>query len=104
MLGSADLITVNAGKQFMTKEFKQYATNMRIIVKNIPIEVHHFIQMLKRYYQSLQRVYIIITTKILEIVPDWTLQMSFMTINDLVNSNKLVSTLLVFAAYCRITR
>lgn len=48
-------------------------------------------------------VYTIITTEIPGIEPDLALQMAFKALNDSVGPNDLVSTLLVFGAYPRIT-
>jgi hypothetical protein len=85
----------------MTREFRQYATNMSINVKNISIEAHHSIEMIERYHESLRRVYSIITTKILDIQLNLTLQMTFKAINDSIDSNRLILILLVFDAYSR---
>ena len=46
----------------MAKEFKQYAANMDIIVKNAQEEAHHSIGMVERYHGPLRQVYSIITT------------------------------------------
>lgn len=73
---------------------------MRIIVKNVLVEVHHSIGMVKHYYGPLRRVYSIITTEIPGIEPDLA---SFKTINNPMGLNRLVSTLLVFSIYPKIT-
>jgi hypothetical protein len=57
----------------MTREFRQYALNMRVNVKNISVETHHSIEMIERYYESLRRVYAIISTKIFDIQSDLAL-------------------------------
>ena len=87
----------------MVREFEQYAANMGIIVKNAPVEVHHSIGMVKRYYAFLRQVYSIITTEIPGIKPDLALQMSFNAINNSVGSNWLVPTLFVIGAYLKMT-
>ena len=102
-LGSPDLVTANAGKQFMAKEFKHYAANIGIIVKNALVEAHYSIGIVERYHGPLQRAYSIITIEIPSIKPDLALQMSFKAINDSVGPNGLVPTLLVFGAYSRMT-
>lgn len=81
-LGLLDLVTANAGKQFMAREFKQYATNISIIAKNAPVEAHLSIGMIKCYHEPLQQVYSIITTEISNIKPNLVLQMFFNAIND----------------------
>ena len=87
----------------MAKEFKQYAANMGIIIKNAPIEAHHSLGMVEHYHGPLRRVYSIITTKIPSIKTESALKMFFKAINDSLGSNELVLTLLVFGAYPRIT-
>ena len=57
----------------MAKEFKQYIDNIDIIIKNAPIEAHHFMSMVEHYHKSLQKVYSIITIKILGIEFDLAL-------------------------------
>ncbi len=100
-LESSDLITINADKQFVTKEFKQYADNMRIVVKTISIEIHHSIGMMKRYHDSLRRVYAIITIEISSIDLEIALQMTFKVINDSIELDELIFTLLIFDVYLR---
>jgi hypothetical protein len=78
-LKSSDLITTDADKQFVAREFKQYAVNMRITIKTISVETHHSIEMMKRYHDSLRRVYAIITTEISNIDLEIALQMTFKT-------------------------
>lgn len=57
----------------MIKEFKKYAINMNIIIKNILIELHHCIGMLEFYYRPLQYIYSIFRIKIPIIKPDFAL-------------------------------
>lgn len=102
-LGPPDLISADAGKQFMAREFKQYAANMGITVKNVPVETHHSIGLVERYHGPRRRVYTIITAEIPGIEPDLALQMAFKALNDTAGPNELVPTLLVFGAYPRLT-
>jgi hypothetical protein len=85
----------------VTKEFKQYADNMRIVVKTISIEIHHSIGMMKRYHDSLRRVYAIITIEISSIDLEIALQMTFKVINDSIELDELIFTLLIFDVYLR---
>ncbi len=87
----------------MAKEFRQYAANMGIIIKNTPVEAHHFISIVECYHGPLRRVYSIITIEIPGIEPKLAFQMFFKAINDLVGPNRLVLTLLVFGAYPRMS-
>ena len=72
---------------------------MNIIVKNMPFEVHHSIELVKRYQRPLCRIYTIILLEIPEIKPDLALQISFKAFNNLVKSNGFVSILLIFGIY-----
>ena len=85
----------------MAKEFKQYAANMGIIVKNVPVEAHNSIGLVERYHGPLRRAYTIITEEMAGISADLALQMAFKAMNDTVSPNGLVPTLLVFGAYPR---
>ena len=102
-LGPPNLVTANAGKQFMAKKFKHYAINIGIIIKNALMEAHHSMGMVERYHEPLRQAYSIITTEIPSIKPDLALQMSFKAINNSIGPNGLVSTLLVFGAYPKMT-
>jgi hypothetical protein len=100
-LKSSDVITTDADKQFATKKIKQYADNMRIVVKTIFVETHHSIDMIKRYYKSLWRIYSIITIEISSIHFEIALQMTFKVINNSIEFDELIFTLLMFDAYFR---
>jgi hypothetical protein len=100
-LESSDLITSDANKQFIAREFKQYAANMSIRVNIVSVEAHHSIEMIKRYHESLRRLYAIIVAKLLEIDSNSILQMTFKTLNDSINFDDLIFTLFVFDAYSR---
>ncbi len=100
-LRSFDVITSDADKQFVTKEFKQYVANMSIDIKTILVETHHLIEMIERYHESLRRIYKIIVTEISDIDSDSVLQMSFKVLNDSIESDDLISTLLMFGTYFR---
>jgi hypothetical protein len=100
-LESLDLIISNANKQFIVRKFKQYAFNMNIRINTISIETHHSIDMIERYQNSFRRMYAIIIAKISDIDSNSTLQMTFKALNDFVEFNELILTLLVFETYFR---
>ena len=100
-LGPPDFISADAGKQFIAREFKQYAANMGITVRNVPVEAHHSIGQVERYHGPLCRIYSIIATETPGVDPEAALQMAFKAINDSVGPNGLVPTLLVFGAHPR---
>jgi len=52
-LGPPDLITHNTRKNFISKEFKQYATIMGISTKGVPVKAHNSIGMVEHYYGPL---------------------------------------------------
>jgi len=56
-LGPLDLITHDARKNFVSKEFKQYATIMGISIKGVPVKAYNSIGMVERYYSLLCQAY-----------------------------------------------
>lgn len=88
----------------MAKKFKQYATNIGIILQNTSVNAHHSIGMIEHYHRPLRQVFSIITTKILYNNLDLLFQMSFKAIKNSVDPNGLVLTLLVFTSYTRMTK
>jgi hypothetical protein len=100
-LRSSDVIIADSDKQFVAREFKQYADNMKITMKTTFVETHHSIEMMKRYHDSLRRMYAIITIEISNIDLEITLQMTFKVINDSIELDELIFTLLVFDVYFR---
>jgi hypothetical protein len=103
-LRSFDVIIIDADKQFVVKKFRQYASNMKIAIKTMFIETHHSIEMMKRYHDSLRRIYSIITTEILDIDFEIALQMTFKIINDSIEFDELIFILLVFEVYFRMIK
>ncbi len=100
-LESLDLITSDTNKQFIAREFKQYAANINIRINIIFVESHHSIEMIKWYHELLRRVYAIIVAKMSEIDSNSILQMTFKTLNDSINFDDLIFTLQIFDAYSR---
>ena len=101
-LGPPDLITTDAGKNFISKEFKYNAELMGIKVKSVPVESHNSVGLVERYHGPLRRAYQIITAEIPDIAKDIALQMALKALNDSVGPNGLVPTLLVYGAYPRL--
>jgi len=69
-LGPPDIITYNIGKNFISKEFKEYTTIIGIITKGVPVKAYNSIRIVKRYYSPLRRAYQIITVEIPNINKD----------------------------------
>ena len=42
-----DLVTYNIGKNFISKEFKQYVSTMGINIKGVLVKAHNFINIVK---------------------------------------------------------
>ena len=87
----------------MAQKFKQYASNMGIMVKNVSVKTHHFIDQVEKYHELFRRIYLIIISKIFGIDSNQNLQMIFKAMNDSVESHGLMSTLLVFGVYPRMS-
>jgi len=56
-LGPPDLITIDARKNFVSKEFKHYAATIGVTIKLVLVKLHNSIGMVERYYSPLQRAY-----------------------------------------------
>ena len=63
-LGLLDLITIDAGKNFISKEFKYYAATLGVTIKLVLVKLHNSIRIVERYYSPLRQAYQIIITKI----------------------------------------
>jgi hypothetical protein len=104
-LGPPDMIVHDAGKNFVSTEFKQLARSMVIEVKEAPGEAHNSIGLVERYHIPLRRSYEIIRDELKDehIDKEMILQMAVKAVNDSAGPNGLVPTLLVFGAYPRLT-
>ena len=102
-LGPPDWITTDAGKNFVSKDFKHYASQLGSRIKIVPVEAHNSIGMVERYHGPIRRAFQIIATEMPHLDPDMQLQMAFKAINDSVGPNGLIPTLLVYGAYPRIS-
>lgn len=104
-IGLPDPITHNAGSNFDSKEFCQYATSMAIATKSVPVEAHWLIGMVERYHAVLQRAYKVIADDLqgCGLSKEIILQMAVKAINNIIGPNDLVPTFLVFEAYSRMS-
>ena len=64
------MIIYNAGKNFISREFKQYITNMGTTIKSVLVKAYNLISIVEHYHGPLRRIYHIITSKILGINKD----------------------------------
>jgi hypothetical protein len=72
---------------------------MRIRINIVFVKIHHSINMIERYHESLCRIYTIIVAKFSEIDSNSILQMSFKAFNESTDFNDLIFTLFVFDVY-----
>jgi hypothetical protein len=105
-LGPPEYIQHDAGKNFVSKEFRQHATIMAIITKFVSVEAQWSIGIVERYHAMLRRAYEVIMndSKELEINNEWGLQIAVKAVNDTAGPDGLILTLLVYGAYPRMTR
>lgn len=102
-LGPPDLISHDAGTNFESREFKQYAQTVNTTTKCVPVEAHHSIRAVERYHRPLRRAYDIIKAESPNLDKTAALQMAFKALNDTAGPDGIVPTLLVFGAYPRMS-
>jgi hypothetical protein len=102
-LGPLDLITSDIGKNFVSKEFKEYANIIGISTKAILVETYNSISIIEQYYSPLRQIYQIIVVELPRIDRDIVLQIVFKAFNNTTSLDSLVPILLVFGVYLRIT-
>ena len=103
--GPPDYIFHDAGKNFASREFWQYAASMATITKSVPVEAHWLISIVERAHPLLRRAYKIMTEEFKgdSISKDFLLQMAVKAVNDTAGPDGLIPTLLVFGAYPQMT-
>jgi hypothetical protein len=77
---------------------------MGIEVKQMPVEAHHSIGKVERYYIPLRRAYDILSTEVPEISREERLQSAVKAVNNTIGPDGLIPTLLVYGAYPRLSR
>lgn len=101
-LGSPDYIHHDAGKNFVSREFRQLATSLAITIKSVPVEAHWSIGIVERYHAVLRQAYKVIMDNLEGTIKKKTaLQIAVKAVNDTAGPDGLVPTLLVFGAYPR---
>ena len=104
-VGPPDHITHDAGKNFVSKEFRQLATSLGVATKSVLVEAHWSIGMVERAHPVLQRAYQIIADELKgeTVSKHILLQMAVKAVNDTMGPDGLVPTLLVYGAYPRMS-
>ena len=69
-MGPPDIIIHNTGKNFVSKEFKQYVIILGIVIRSIPIKAHNLVRMVECYYSPLRCIYYIIIAELPDINKD----------------------------------
>ncbi len=103
-LNSSDHILHDADKNVVSREFRQFVVSMTIIIKSISIEIHWSIDVIKRYHVKLRKVYQMILENLdneTDVIKKMMLQMIIKAINDTIDFDKLMLTLLIFDVYSR---
>jgi hypothetical protein len=96
----------NAGKNFITIEFKQLISLMLIKVKEVFVKAYNSVGLVERYHALLRRAYKIIKEELKDkhINKEMILQMAVKAVNDSARSDEIVLILLVFGLYLRMTK
>ena len=102
-IGPPEYITHDAGRNFISKEFQQYATAMAISTKAVPVEAHWYVGLVERAHPALRRAYQIITDECKDIHKELALQMAVKAVNDTAGPDGLIPILLVYGAYLRMS-
>ena len=103
-LGPPEQVVHDAGTNFASAEFRQYARSMAIDLKEVPVEAHNSVGKVERYHAPLRRAFEIISAELGNACSEEAiLQMAVKAINDSAGPDGLVPTLLVFGAYPRMT-
>jgi hypothetical protein len=99
------MVIYDAGKNFVSTEFKQLANIMAIVTKEMPVEAHNSVRLVERYHIPLRQVYEIIQDKLKDkkINKEMILQMAVKAVNNIAGPNRIVPILLVFGVYLQLT-
>ncbi len=83
-------------------KFKQNAKLLTIEIKEISVEAHNSVDKIERYHVSLRRAYKVIRDEMLSSIQmKIVLQMIVKAVNDSIDSDEIVLTLLIFDSYSR---
>ena len=104
-VGPLDFITHDAGKNFISKEFRQLAASLGIATKSVLVEAHWSIGIMERAHLILRRVYQVIAEDLKDesVLKHILLQMTVKAVNDTAGPDSLILTLLVYGTYPCIT-
>ena len=98
-----DFVIYDHETNFNSEKFRTLFRFIGSTFKLVLIKAYHLISKVKRYHWLLRRAYEIVMEEHLKLSNANQLQMAVKAINDIIESNKLIPTLLVFGAYLKIT-
>ena len=101
-VGFPDIISVDQGPQFQSKEWKSLMHLAGITFKPSGVESHNAINVGERYHSFLRRIFNKIASSHEDLPPSHLLALSIRAMNDTSGTNGLVPTLLVFGVLPRI--
>ena len=106
-----DYIHHDADKNFMNQKFRQYCSIMNIVIKTMPVEIHWSIEIVEKYHSIFRRTYLMIIKNLIatsmiftEIIKKIKFQITIKIVNDIIDDNDLIFTLLIFDAYFRMQK
>jgi hypothetical protein len=94
-LGPPDCTVYNAGKNFVSEEFRQFAASIAVLTKSVLVKAHWFIGLVKRAYPVLRRAYQIITEELQGsgTTKELNLQIAVKVVNNTAGPNGFVTNL-----------
>lgn len=101
-LGPPDIITHDAGKQFMARAFQTNAELLHIETNSVPVESANYMSTVERYHTPVRRAFKIIREEAPQMSAKAALQTAVKAVNDSVGPDGLVPTLLVYGALPRL--
>ena len=101
----------DVNKNFMNRKFRQYCSIINIVIVTMLVEIHWSIKIIEKYYSIFRRTYLMIMKNLIvtnmiftNIIKNIKLQMTIKIVNDIINDNDLIFTLLMFDAYFRMQK
>lgn len=104
--GPPEYIMHDAGKNFISTEFKQLVLSMSIEIKEVPVEAYNSVGKVERYHIPLRRASETLREKLKNenIDREMILQIAVKTVNNSAGPDRIIPMLLVFGVYPRITK
>lgn len=101
-IGTPDIITHDAGKQFITQVFQKNAELLHIETKCVPIESPNSMSVLEGYHTPIRHACNIVTSEAPDLDEEAALQIAVKSVKDSTGQDGLVPTLLLYGALPRL--